>query len=265
MAKKLLFGTNLKMYKTVEETVQYLKKLELVKRSLNDFAFELFVIPSYTALYSASRCIDQNVISLGAQNMCWADEGQFTGEISPVMLKELGISIVMSGHSERRHILHDTEDEIHKKVKAALNHGFTSLLCVGETAGEKECRIAKEALRRQIKTAYYDIGWEFIPQIRVAYEPVWSIGVNGIPAGEAYANEMHYEIKSCLTELFGNEAENIPVMYGGSVNIENCEKLILQQYIDGLFVGRSAWDAKKFGKLIQKATNFYRIREKKEK
>lgn len=264
MAKKLLFGTNLKMYKNVEETVHYLEMLELEKKKIEDPDVKLFVIPSYTALYSAGKCADQSDIMLGAQNMCWADEGQFTGEISPGMLKELDVSVVMTGHSERRHIFHETEEELHKKVKAALAHGFTSLLCIGETSKEKACGISKEVLRCQLKTAYRDIPDRYVPRIWTAYEPVWSIGVGGTPAGAEYAEEMHTAIRECLREIFGNSGEDIPILYGGSVNPENAEELIVQKHVNGLFVGRSAWDAHAFGSLIRAAIHADRTIHKKE-
>lgn len=265
MAKKLLFGTNLKMYKTVEETVNYLQELMRQRRTIDQKDAELFVIPSYTSLYCAVQCVDQDKIMLGAQNMYWEEQGQFTGEISPVMLKELGIRIVMIGHSERRHVFGERDEDIHKKVKSALEHGFTTLLCIGETAEEKECTAGMEVLRRQLKTAFYDVGDVYIPSIWVAYEPVWSIGVNGTPASPEYANEMQGEIKRCLEEIFGSLAEQIPVLYGGSVNPQNADKLIVQPNIDGLFTGRSAWNASSFGSLIRSAIKTYNDFIKKER
>ena len=216
-----------------------------------------FSSSSYTTLESATKNVDRDYVLLGAQNMCWEDQGQFTGEISPLMLKELGLDLVMIGHSERRHVFGETDAEENKKVKAALNHGFTTLLCIGETAEEKDFRISAEVLRTQLKVGFHDVPVSQVDKIWVAYEPVWSIGVNGTPATADYAEEMHKVIKGCLREIFGEEADKIPVLYGGSVNPGNANELIVQPSIDGLFTGRAAWDADKFDKLIRDAKATY--------
>lgn len=257
MSKKLYFGSNLKMYKTIKETVDYLQALVENTKDISRDEIELFIIPSYTTLESAVKNVDRNFVKLGAQNMCWEDEGQFTGEISPVMLKELGLDLVMIGHSERRHVFGETDAEENKKVKAALNHGFTTLLCIGETAEEKNFGISPEVLRTQLKVGFHDVPVSQISNIWVAYEPVWSIGVNGTPASADYAEEMHKVIKSCLHEIFGDASETIPVLYGGSVNPGNADELIVQPSIDGLFTGRAAWQADKFDSLIRSAKASY--------
>ena len=218
---------------------------------------KLFIIPSYTTLESATSKVDRKYVKLGAQNMSWEDQGQFTGEISPLMLKELGLDLVMIGHSERRHVFGETDVEENKKVKAALNHGFTTLLCIGETAEEKKFGISAEVLRTQLKIGFHDVPAKQANNIWVAYEPVWSIGVNGTPASADYAEEMHKVIKNCLREIFGEAADEIPVLYGGSVNPENANELIVQPSIDGLFTGRAAWDADKFNMLIRNAKATY--------
>lgn len=257
MNKKLYFGSNLKMYKTIGETVSYLQALVENTKDISRDEIELFIIPSYTTLESCTKNVDRSFVKLGAQNMCWEDEGQFTGEISPVMLKELGLDLVMIGHSERRHIFGETDPEENKKVKAALSHGFTTLLCIGETADEKNFGISPEVLRTQLKIGFHDVPVSQVPNIWVAYEPVWSIGVNGTPASADYAEEMHKVIKSCLHEIFGEASETIPVLYGGSVNPGNANELIVQPSIDGLFTGRAAWQADKFNKLIRDAKAAY--------
>lgn len=253
MQKKLYFGSNLKMYKTIQETVDYLQKLVANTKDISRDEIELFIIPSYTTLESAVKNVDRDYVMLGAQNMCWEDQGQFTGEISPLMLKELGLDLVMIGHSERRHVFGETDAEENKKVKAALNHGFTTLLCIGETAEEKEFGISPEVLRTQLKIGFHGVPADKIGKIWVAYEPVWSIGVNGTPASAEYAEEMHKVIKECLQEIFGDASADIPVLYGGSVNPGNANELIVQPSIDGLFTGRAAWDADKFDALIRDA------------
>lgn len=248
--KKFYFGTNLKMYKNIKDTTSYLEELESLTKDISRDEMELFVIPSYTTLDAAASAVSQKKIRLGAQNMCWEDEGQFTGEISPLMLKELDIRMVMIGHSERRHVFGETDVEENKKVLCGLQHGFTTLLCIGETGEDKEFGISREVLRTQLKIGFHNVKPEQVKNLWVAYEPVWAIGVNGIPASADYAQEMHHVIKECLRELFGNAADEIPVLYGGSVNPGNANDLIVQPDIDGLFTGRSAWQADKFHKLI---------------
>ncbi|MDE6949586.1 MAG: triose-phosphate isomerase [Lachnospiraceae bacterium] len=251
--KKLYFGSNLKMYKGIEETTEYLKDLLDLTADISRDTMELFILPSFTSLPDAVKLVKPQLLTLGAQNMCWADYGQYTGEISPGMLKELGIHFVMAGHSERRHIFHESDLDENRKVKAALSHGFTALLCIGETGEEKEYGISAEVLRAQIKVGLHGITKEEISRIWIAYEPVWSIGVDGTPATSAYAEEMHGIIKDSLFDLFGADALQIPVLYGGSVNAQNANELIVQPSIDGLYIGRAAWDPQEFNTLIRKA------------
>lgn len=253
MNKKLYFGSNLKMYKSIKATIDYLQRLIENTKDISRDEIELFIIPSYTSLESATKNVDRNYVKLGAQNMCWEEEGQFTGEISPVMLDELGINLVMIGHSERRHVFGETDVEENLKVKAALNHNFTALLCIGETEDEKRYGISDEVLRTQLKVGLHGVALSQVGNIWVAYEPVWSIGVNGTPATADYAEKMHKVIKECLVEIFGEKALEIPVLYGGSVNPNNAKDLIVQPSIDGLFVGRAAWQAEKFDQLIREA------------
>lgn len=248
---KIYLGTNTKMYKSISDTVEFLGRLCELTRDIDRKLLELFVIPSYTALNEARRTVSKECIKLGAQNMCWEDEGQFTGEISPLMLKEIGINIVEIGHSERRHGMGETDEMEKKKVSAALRHGFTPLLCIGETLEQKNYGISDEILKIQLKIGLSEVTKEQAKNIWIAYEPVWAIGVNGIPADEGYANEKHGVIKETLAAMFGEEGRDIPVLYGGSVNPSNAEPLIKEANIDGLFIGRSAWQADNFYKIIQ--------------
>ncbi|MHB8128286.1 MAG: triose-phosphate isomerase [Mobilitalea sp.] len=257
MKKKLYFGTNLKMYKNIQETTSYLQSLENLTKDISREEIELFVIPSYTSLSSATTCIDRRYVKLGAQNMCWMEQGQFTGEISPLMLQEMNLDLVMIGHSERRHVFGETDATENKKVKCSLEHDFTTLLCVGETLEEKNYNISDEVLRTQLKVGFHGVQTQMISKIWVAYEPVWAIGVNGIPASVEYAEEKHSVIKECLVDLFGDVGKEIPILYGGSVNPGNANDLIIQPSIDGLFTGRSAWQAEEFNKIIRDAIKTY--------
>lgn len=250
--KQFYFGTNLKMYKNISQTVAYLQELitETKAKQIDFKNTQLFVIPSYTSLPSAGQIVKDSPVFLGAQNMSWEEEGQYTGEISPLMLQELGLDMVMVGHSERRHVFRESNIEENKKVLSAIKHNFISLLCIGETANEKDFGISDEILRSQIKIGLHGLSKQDLEKVWIAYEPVWAIGVNGKPASVEYAKEKHRVIYDCLVELFGDKAQDIPILYGGSVNPQNANQLILQEHIDGLFVGRSAWDAKQFASLI---------------
>lgn len=259
MKSKLYFGTNLKMYKTIAQTTEFLQRLAEHSKDISYNDIELFVIPSFTTLPSAIHSIDRQHLKLGAQNMSWEEQGQFTGEISPLMLKELNLDIVMIGHSERRHIFGETDYEENLKVHTALKHDFTALLCIGETAQQKDYGISDETLRAQLKIGLHNISPEYLHKVWIAYEPVWSIGVNGIPASTDYAEEKHKVIKQTLYELFGDQSTQIPVLYGGSVNPQNANQLIIQPSIDGLFIGRSAWDADAFNDLIRQTKHFFEM------
>lgn len=250
---KVYFGSNLKMYKTIAETTSFLQKLVENTKDISREEMELFIIPSYTALSAAATAIDRHYCKLGAQNMHWEEQGQFTGEISPVMLREIGLDIVMAGHSERRHVFGETDLDENRKVRSALAHGFTALLCIGETDEDKKFGVSAEVLRTQLKIGLHGVELSQLSNVLVAYEPVWSIGVNGTPASAEYAQKMHHIIKDCLAEIFGEIGRDIPVLYGGSVNPSNAEELIVQPDIDGLYVGRAAWDADKFDLLIRMA------------
>ncbi len=250
--EKLYIGTNTKMYKGIAETRSFLADLTERTRDLDRAFLELFVIPSFTALPAASELCKSGLIRLGAQNMCWEDEGQFTGEVSPLMLKEAGVQIVEIGHSERRHVLGETDEQENRKVLCALRHGLTPLLCIGETREQRDYGISDEVLRMQLKIGLHGVDPEEEKPLWIAYEPVWAIGVNGIPASESYVAEKHAVIRQTLAGLFGAErAARIPVLYGGSVNQKNARELIGLKNVDGLFIGRSAWQAESFERILR--------------
>jgi len=262
---KIYLGTNTKMYKTIKDTVEFLEKLAGLTADIDRNLMELFVIPSFTTLYHAKKAAPERLIKLGAQNMCWEDEGQFTGEISPIMLKEIGVNIIEIGHSERRHVMGETDEIEKKKVSAALRHGFIPLLCIGETMEQKNYGISDEILRIQLKIGLSEITADQAKNVWIAYEPVWAIGVNGIPADEGYANEKYGVIKDTLISMFGREiGGDIPVLYGGSVNPQNAMKLIKEENIDGLFIGRSAWQAENFNGIIRSVLPLFMEKKKRE-
>lgn len=249
--KKVLLGTNWKMHKTTEEATTYTKELLQLVKDYNQFQF--FIIPPYTDLWEVRRIAEKSELLIGAQNMHYEDEGAYTGEISPKMLKEIGINIVELGHSERRQYYNENDYSVNKKAAVAIKNEFIPLICVGEYLEDKKYGITEEVIRKQVKIALYGISSKDIQKIWLAYEPVWAIGVNGIPAEPSYASKVHTCIRNVLNELYGSEiAKEVPILYGGSVNEENGVKLIQEKDIDGLFIGRSAWDVSNFRVIVEK-------------
>ena len=262
MNKKIYLGSNLKMYKTIQETLSFLTELSDLTKDISREEMTLFIIPPFLSLDRATQQIDQDLIWLGAQNMHWEEQGQFTGEISPRMLKEVGLKIVMAGHSKRRHVMGETDFDENKKVLSALAHDFTALLCIGETGEQKEMGLSDEVLATQLKIGLHGVDQKDIDRLWIAYEPVWAIGVNGVPASADYADEKHGVIKSVLRDLYGSDADRIPVLYGGSVNRQNCEELAEQKNIDGLFIGRAAWNAQPFNEIIRTVLPIFKTKNK---
>ena len=251
--KKLIFGSNLKMYKTNSETMAYLGKLQDLSRDLSRELIDLFILPSCTALADACRAVDPSLLRIGAQNVHWMPEGQFTGEISVRMLKDIGVNLVMIGHAERRQHFGETDVTVNKRVLTSLEKGLQVLLCVGDTALDQELGVTSERLALQLRIALNDVLEADLSRLWIAYEPVWAIGKGGKPAEPGFLNRMHGLLRTILTEMYPNRGSEIPRLYGGSVNLKNAEDLITQQEIDGLFVGRAAWDAENFNQLIRLA------------
>lgn len=250
MTSKLYIGTNTKMYKSIAQTKAFISKLGRLTADIPREKMELFVIPSFTALESASPLCKQYGIHLGAQNMCWEDEGPYTGEISPLMLKEVGVEIVEIGHSERRHILGEDDEMANRKVLSALRHSLTPLLCIGETKKQRDLGIADEILRMQLMLGLRGTE-EQHSHIYIAYEPVWAIGANGEPATPDYAESKHSVIRKTLVDILGEKGVSVPILYGGSVNPQNATDLMRMPHIGGLFIGRSAWEADSFDSIIR--------------
>jgi triosephosphate isomerase len=172
--------------------------------------------------------------------MHWADQGAWTGEISPLMLKDCGLDMVELGHSERREHFGETDETVGLKVEAAVRHGLIPLICIGETMEDRESGRADDVLEREVKGALGKLSTEQRKApILLAYEPVWAIGENGIPATSEYADARQREIISVAKSVLGRR---VPCLYGGSVNPGNCAELIACPHIDGLFIGRSAWE-----------------------
>ncbi len=198
-----------------------------------------------------ARAADHDLLWIGAQNMHWEAQGPFTGEISPVMLQEICIDLVMVGHAERRQLFGETDWMVNQRLLTSLNYGFQTLLCVGDTAEDIRFGSSIEVLSRQLQQALVNVCPHQIEKLWVAYEPVWAIGEHGQVAEPAYANEIHAVLRKTLKHLFPGMEERVPLLYGGSVNKNNGPDLIQQSEIDGLFIGRAAWEAPQFDQILR--------------
>jgi L-erythrulose 1-phosphate isomerase len=205
----------------------------------NSKAVQLFVIPPFPYIAEAAGLLSETKVLTGAQNMHWEDKGAWTGEVSPLMLKDCGAQIVEIGHSERRTHFGETDETVALKTAAAVRHGLIPLVCIGDTGAEYDAGQTAAALERQTRALLRDVSREDAHKVIIAYEPVWSIGEGGTPATPEFANDQHRRIKSLTHDITGQE---LRVLYGGSVNPGNCAALSKETHIDGLFIGRSAWD-----------------------
>ncbi|OBQ95583.1 triose-phosphate isomerase [Mesorhizobium sp. AA23] len=230
-------GTSWKMNKTLVEARAFAGGL--LAEPEGDPRVQRFVIPPFTAAREVKAMLKDTSVKVGAQNMHWAGEGAWTGEISPLMLKDCDLDIVELGHSERREHFGETDETVGLKTEAAIRHGLTPLICIGETLAERQAGRAREVLDRQVRSALskLDAAQRRAP-ILFAYEPVWAIGVKGIPATSDYADARQAEIIATARDVLG---VRVPCLYGGSVNPDNCAELIACPHIDGLFIGRAAW------------------------
>ncbi len=234
------------MNKTIGEAVDYAERLrQALPGSLEPF--EIFVIPPFTALAHTCKILEGSSILTGAQNMHWEEQGAYTGEISARMLKDCGVSLVELGHSERRAYFGETDETINRKVQAALKWGLRPLICVGETKQEKELDVTQEVVAIQVKKALFGVPIDQLDQIILAYEPVWAIGNEGTAASPEYVQTVHAGIRKTIRNQYGHRATSeLHILYGGSVNKQNAVAFFKQPDIDGLFIGRSAWDVESF-------------------
>ena len=238
---KFWIGTSWKMNKTLAEALAFASGLAAADAG-RDPRLQRFVIPPFTAVRQVKEALANTSVKVGAQNMHWADDGAWTGEVSPVMLKDCNLDIVELGHSERREHFGETDETVGLKTEAAVRHGLVPLICIGETLKEREAGQAQEVLEAQVRCALSKLdGRKKDETILLAYEPVWAIGVNGIPATSDYADARQAEIIAVAQRVLGRK---VPCLYGGSVNAGNCEELISCPHVDGLFIGRSAWNLK---------------------
>ncbi|MDD3726610.1 MAG: triose-phosphate isomerase [Candidatus Ratteibacteria bacterium] len=244
--KKSLVAGNWKMYKTPQESVTFVQEL---KRSVKNYEDrDILVCPPFTSLVPVSELLKDTPIKLGAQNVYFEEEGAFTGEVSAKMLKEVGVSCVICGHSERRNIFMETNEIINKKVKKTISTGMTAILCVGEKLEEREDEKTFDIIETQVQRCLDGI--DNTEGLVIAYEPVWAIGT-GKNATPEQAEEVHLFIKELVSKLFGSSsAESILILYGGSVKPENIDLLMAQKDIDGVLVGGASLKLDSFLRII---------------
>jgi triosephosphate isomerase (TIM) len=214
---------------------------------------EVVICPPFTALSAVAEVLAGSPVRLGAQNCHWEPDGAFTGEISPPMLCELGCRLVLLGHSERRHIFRETDEEINKKVAAALRHGLEPLLCVGETAEERRQGLTFTIVEGQLRAGWAGLSSEELNRCLLAYEPVWAIGT-GVNATAGQAAEVHGYLRGLLSELGSKDlAQRVRILYGGSVKADNAGILAEEPDIDGLLVGGASLQAHSFIAIARKS------------
>mgnify|MGYP005833657577 CR=1 FL=1 len=246
-----LIAGNWKMYKSHLEAVELVRELHPLVADLK--GVEVAVCPPFTALADVSRLLEDlaSPIGLGAQNVYPASEGAFTGEISPGMLKSLGVTYVIVGHSERRNILKESDDFVAEKAKAVLAAGMKPVLCVGESDREREAGKAQAKVEGQLEAALSALTPEDMELMVIAYEPIWAIGT-GKTATPDDAQEMNGFIRAWLERRFGSRvSHDVRVLYGGSVKPDNAAELMAMPDIDGALVGGASLQAKDFAAIAR--------------
>jgi len=212
---------------------------------------EVVLAPPFTSLETVRRSLRGSTVKLAAQNCHWELQGAFTGEVSPVMVRELGCDYVIVGHSERRHILHESDEMIARKLAPIVTQGMRAILCVGETLDQHQTGKTSAVIRRQLRIALKGLTKADIAKVEIAYEPVWAIGT-GQNATPKQINQVHRQIRVCLTQWFGpSAAKPLRILYGGSVKPENVNSLVVNKEINGLLVGGASLKSETFLPIIQ--------------
>lgn len=252
---KKLIAANWKMNKTAAESGIFVEEFKkLVKGNENA---EIVICPPFTVLESLSEKLKNSKIKLGAQNMHFEDAGAYTGEISPLMLKEMNCEYVILGHSERRKIFGEDDFLINKKLAAALSHGLKPILCIGENLEQRNNGRTKEVLENQLKNCLKNISKNQILKSSIAYEPVWAISA-GDPSHKAAtpedAEDGHKFIRGVIAKMHGSSAaRSARIVYGGSMKPENAKELLAMPNIDGGLVGNASLNAKSFAEIVKAA------------
>ncbi len=245
---KLIIAANWKMHKTAAETTAFCN--ELKKREAEFRGVEVLICPPFTALAAAAAALEGSSIKLGAQNMFWEEKGAFTGEIAPEMLREFGVSHIIIGHSERRHIMGEDDAAVRKKLMTSLDNEFTPLLCIGETGEQRSSGETDAVLERQLRTALEGLEPLALKNLVVAYEPVWAIGTGkaASPDDAAAASDLARQV---VASILGDEiAAALRVQYGGSVSAANMGSFTALPQINGALVGGASLKVDSFAALI---------------
>jgi triosephosphate isomerase (TIM) len=248
MARIPIIAGNWKMHTTIATATSLARKV--AEAAADRGERQVMLAPPFTALAAVAEAIRDSGLILAAQNLCWAPQGAFTGEISPLMLKEVGGSMAILGHSERRQLFGETDELINRRVTGALAHDITPILCLGEQLADREAGRTMAILERQLRLGLKEITLSDPSRLVIAYEPVWAIGT-GRTASAAQAQEAHAFIRRQLGGLFEkNIASQIRILYGGSVNPDNIDTLMSQEDIDGALVGGAALQPDSFSRII---------------
>ncbi|MGJ9457570.1 triose-phosphate isomerase [Oceanobacillus sp. CF4.6] len=251
MRKKIIAG-NWKMNKVLSESNQFVDAV--VSKVPDSEQVEAIVCAPFPYLSSLVEKTNGSKVKVAAQNMHFEDSGAYTGEVSPVMLKDLGVSHVVLGHSERREYFAETDETVNKKTHAAFHHGLTPIVCVGETLEQREANETKNHVETQVKKAIEGLSDEQVAETIVAYEPIWAIGT-GKTASSEDANEVCTHIRNVIKEVTSEAiAEKVVIQYGGSVKPSNVEELLSQSDIDGALVGGASLEAESFLQLVEAGT-----------
>jgi len=212
---------------------------------------DVAVAPAATALSEVSNVVHGTRVGLAAQNMHWAESGAYTGEISPLMLLDVGCRYVIVGHSERREHFHESDELVNRKVRSALSHDLHPIVCVGESLAERESGKTRQKVDQQVRAALADVNAQDLRELTIAYEPIWAIGT-GRTASPEQAQEVHAQIRSLVGALYDQDtAEMLRIQYGGSVKPDNIAELIAQPDIDGALVGGASLEAQSFVAIVQ--------------
>lgn len=246
---KKLMAANWKMYKTRTEAAKMLSEFKKLVAAMPDDR-EALVFAPFTALAAAQEALAGSKVQLGGQDLYPAQEGAFTGEISPLMLKDCGCRFALTGHSERRHIIGESDEFVGEKTAFALAQGLDVVLCIGETLEEREAGKLGAVLSRQLSSGLASVPKNIAPErLSVAYEPVWAIGTGKV-AGPAEILEAHALARKFLREIFGQSAENMRILYGGSVKADNAGEIVGLDNVDGVLVGGASLQAESFSKIV---------------
>ena len=248
MSRRRVIAGNWKMYKTLAETRAFFSAfLPLVERSQ---ICDIIIAPPFTAVSTAAAAAKGSNVAIAGQNVSWSKEGAFTGEVSAPMLAEAGCRYVIIGHSERRQLFRETDDNVAKKTLIALASGLTPIVCVGETQEERDGGLTEEVLKHQFSGGPGALTPEEFSRILIAYEPVWAIGT-GRTATPEIAADAHRILRRCAGENFSiHLASELRILYGGSVKPDNVQGLMAQEELDGALVGGASLDAKSFAAIV---------------